>query len=87
MVGNELVIRYGLYHPLVIPLRNIAKIQLHDEYVARAQCVKRYNYAGNPNVKIELAEPQGAVEYIFTGLDNPEQFISAVINCSGANEY
>ncbi|MCG7563083.1 PH domain-containing protein [Pseudoalteromonas sp. McH1-42] len=87
LVGNELVIRYGLFHSFVIPLRNIAKIQSHDEYVARAQCVKRYNYAGNPNVKIELAEPQGAVEYIFIGLDNPEQFISAVKKRVGANEH
>ncbi|MCF2911193.1 hypothetical protein L1285_23110 [Pseudoalteromonas sp. DL2-H2.2] len=80
LVGNELVIRYGLYHSFIIPLNNIANIQQHDEYVARAQHIKRYNYSGNPNVKIELKVPQGAVESVFIGLDNPGQFISAVVD-------
>ncbi|WP_240479540.1 hypothetical protein [Pseudoalteromonas rubra] len=80
LVGNELVIRYGLYHSFIIPLNNIANIQLHDEYVARAQHIKRYNYSGNPNVKIELKVPQDAVESAFIGLDNPGQFISTIAN-------
>lgn len=79
LVGNGLFIRYGLYQPFVIPLGNIAKIHKNIEFVKRSRFVKRYNYSGFPNVEIELIEPVGKVKSVFIGLDNAEQFISAVL--------
>ncbi|MCG9761875.1 hypothetical protein L1D50_22750 [Pseudoalteromonas sp. Isolate6] len=78
LVGNHLFIRYGLYQPLAIPLSNIEKIQKNMEFVKRARSIKRYNYSGYPNVEIELIEPVGSVKNIFVGVDDADQFISAV---------
>ena len=79
LVGNNLFIRYGLYQPLVIPLDNIAKIIKNTEFVKRSRFVKRYNYSGYPNVEIELIDPAGKVKSVYIGVDNAEQFISAVL--------
>ncbi|WP_100642771.1 PH domain-containing protein [Alteromonas facilis] len=78
IVGNTLVIRYGLFQPLVIPIEKIASIQKSNEFIARSKSVKRYNYAGYPNVNIALTEPMGSVTHIFIGVDNAEHFISAL---------
>ncbi|GEA06921.1 hypothetical protein KUL42_16820 [Alteromonas sp. KUL42] len=78
LVGSNLVIRYGLYQPLTIPINNIAKVEKNSEFVKRSRSVKRYNYAGFPNVAIKLAEPMGKIERIVIGVDNAEEFISAI---------
>lgn len=79
LVGNKLFVRYGLYQPLVISLEKIANVEKNNEFVFRSKFVKRYNYSGNPNVKIELTEPVGKVKSVFIGVDSAEQFISAVL--------
>jgi hypothetical protein len=79
IVGDQLIIRYGLYQPLVIPLGKIADVEKNTEFVFRSKTVKRYNYSGNPNVKIEMTEPVGDVRHVFIGVDRAEQFISAVL--------
>ena len=80
LVGNNLFVRYGLYQPLVIPLENITKVERNNEFVPRSKFVKRYNYSGNPNIKIQLSEPLGSVNSIFIGVDNAEYFISALLD-------
>lgn len=78
LVGTNLVIRYGLYQPLTIPFSNIAKIEKNSDFVKRSRSVKRYNYAGFPNVAIDLVQPMGKVERIVIGIDSAERFISAI---------
>ena len=80
LVCNKLFVRYGLFQPLVIPLENIVKIDRNDEFVPRSKFIKRYNYTGNPNIRIELSEPLGSVNSILIGVDNPEFFISALLD-------
>ena len=79
LVGNKLCIRYGLYQPLVLQLSNIASIDHNVKFVSRSSSIKRYNYSGNPNVKIDLIEPVNGVNSVFIGVDDPEHFISAVL--------
>lgn len=75
---NALVIRYGIYRPLSIPLKNIARIRRCNEFVKRSKLVKRYNYSGVPNVAIELVAPEGHVRQVYIGVDKPESLIAAV---------
>ncbi|TQF71367.1 hypothetical protein [Pseudoalteromonas luteoviolacea] len=76
--GDDLIIRYGLYQPLKVPLSNIKDIKGNDVFVAREKSIKRYVYSGVPNIKIVLAEPIGEVEKIFIGVDNPHSFIESI---------
>ncbi|WP_462163323.1 hypothetical protein [Pseudoalteromonas xiamenensis] len=77
---NKLFIHYGLYQPLVIPLDNVVKVEKNNEFVPRSKFVERYNYSGNPNIRIELSETLGSVSSIFIGLDNAEYFILALLD-------
>lgn len=80
LLSNKLIVRYGLYQPMVIPLTNVRKIIKCNEFVKRAKFVKRFNYSGSPNVVIELVEPKGAIKNVYIGVDQPELFISAIQN-------
>ncbi|VAW45595.1 hypothetical protein MNBD_GAMMA02-1353 [hydrothermal vent metagenome] len=75
---DNLIIRYGLYAPLIIPLGNIASIENNQAYVPRSKQVKRYNYAGTANVVITLIQPEGSVQSIYLGVDSPVTLIEAV---------
>ena len=75
---DELIIRYGLYTPLVIPVTQITSIEKHSDYVPRSKRIKRYNYAGNPNVVITLNRAEGGVKTVYLGVDNPEALINAI---------
>ncbi|WP_258406094.1 hypothetical protein [Shewanella aegiceratis] len=75
---NDLVIRCGLYSPLVIPLGNISRVVSNQAFVKRSSQVKRYNYAGIPNVEISLSEPIGQLEKVYLGVDDPGAFIQAI---------
>ncbi|MCB1605512.1 MAG: hypothetical protein KDI71_00845 [Xanthomonadales bacterium] len=76
--GQQLIIRFGIYSALTIPLSNVAAIRAHNQPVRRAGHLRRYNYAGSPNVAIELAEPQGKISSVYLGMDAPEQLIRAI---------
>ena len=78
LLQDKLIIRYGLYAPMVIALNNIASIEINDEYIPRSKDLKRYNYAGNPNVVIHLVRPDGDVKRVYMGVDNPVALIQAV---------
>ncbi len=75
---NNLIIRCGLYAQLVIPLSQISDIEINQRYIARAQHIKRYNYAGIPNVAITLVQPMGLLQKVYLGVDNPRALIDAV---------
>ena len=55
-------------------------LSVRFKFVSRSKFVKRYNYSGNPNIRIELSEPLGSVNSIVIGVDNAEHFISASLD-------
>ncbi|WP_428618564.1 hypothetical protein [Shewanella sp.] len=75
---NELIIRCGLSSPMVIPLSNILHVAPNQAFVRRSKQIKRYNYAGIPNVEISLIRPMKQVERVYLGVDDPEGFILAM---------
>ena len=72
--NQQLIIRYGLFAPLVIPFDQIKTITEHHEAVARAKNTKRFNQFGCPNVAVNTT---GGLE-IYLGLNNPKFFIESV---------
>ena len=80
LTANELIIRYGIYQSLVIPLSNIAAVMPHAAYVQRAKNVKRYNSSGVPNVAIELKPSSdgrdNVLQTIYLGIDQPNVFLN-----------
>lgn len=76
--NNNLYIRYGIYSMRVIALDNIACIARHSGYVARAYNNKRYNFAGHPNVAIELRQSDNTIKYLYLGVDQPQAFIDCI---------
>ena len=81
---NKIIVRYGLYPSLHIPVSNIDKIEAHSRFVGRASGVKRFNYSGVPNVGIKLYAPINGKHTIYLGVDSPEVFISSVKQIQGA---
>lgn len=78
LVGDALVIRYGIYQPMTIPLSNIESISRWSEPVKRSKTIKQYNYFGVPNVAIDLVKPDGNVKTIYLGIDSAHTLIQAV---------
>jgi len=76
---DKLVIRYGLYTPVTIALKNIASIEPNRNYIPRSKKVKRYNYAGTPNITITLVQSIGQIKKIYIGVDNPVALIDEVV--------
>lgn len=79
LAGDNLIIRYGLSQPITIPLQNIQKVYRNKEVIRRSSECKRYNFAGTPNIVIELSDPMGRIKTIYLGVDEPEMFISTVL--------
>lgn len=76
--SNDLIIRFGLYQPLIIPFANIANISKSHDLIRRTKDTKRYNYSGVPNIEIELIKPIGHIKKVYLGVDQPESLIQAV---------
>ncbi|AWF81232.1 hypothetical protein BTJ40_10600 [Microbulbifer sp. A4B17] len=76
--NGYLVIRFGLMNRRSIALDDIQSITQNSVYIPRSKTVKRYNFSGNPNVVIELKNRAGQVRYIYIGVDQPTELISAV---------
>ncbi|WP_100657472.1 hypothetical protein [Alteromonas flava] len=74
ITGSELLIRVGLYPTYRVTLTNVQSVSINRERVARQRHIKRYNYAGVPNVVIRLKQPQGQISAIYLGLDDPKAF-------------
>ena len=75
---RELIIRVGIYQPLYVPLSMIKRIEENHKFISRDKGIKRCNYAGVPNVRIELTEPVKGIHTLYLGLDTPNSFIAAV---------
>jgi len=76
--GDRLFIRMGIYQPYEVELSNIQSICSHSEVVRRQKNIKRYNYAGNPNVCIRLKQPVDGIDTVYLGVDLPHQLIDSV---------
>jgi hypothetical protein len=51
---EQLIIRYELYNPLYINLRDIKEVSINNHTIARKKHINRFNLMGAPNVKLEL---------------------------------
>ncbi len=85
--GDALVIRYGVFVDLRLPLDDIASVQADRVAVPRRQPGSlRCCEAGIPNVRIELARPldltgvlgRHRIERIHLGVDEPARFIACL---------
>ncbi|MBV34277.1 MAG: hypothetical protein CMP47_02275 [Rickettsiales bacterium] len=71
IISDSLIIRYGIYNPLTVPLNHIDSVSYNSGYIPRASLVKRYNLAGTPNIELKLISGK----LIYLGLDSPQAFI------------
>lgn len=76
--GNNIIVRYGLYPSLTISIHNIAAISANTGFIKRSRYIKRFNYAGVPNVEILLHEPMNGRKAIYLGVNSPCRFIHCV---------
>ena len=76
--GNYIIVRYGLYPSLTISIHNIAAISANTGFIKRSRYIKRFNYAGVPNVEILLHEPMNGRKAIYLGVNSPCRFIHCV---------
>lgn len=74
ITDTNIIIRYGVWHPLVIQFSDIETIQRSSGFIKRSSNIRRFNLSGLPNVKIALKSGK----YIYLGLDSPDSFISDV---------
>ncbi|MCH2190396.1 MAG: hypothetical protein MK188_05680 [Gammaproteobacteria bacterium] len=82
--GSNLIIRYGLYAPFIIPMDNLLEIQPNNAFVKRSSNVKRFNYFGAPNVAIKLCSPINGKTEVYLGVNSPEAFINTVKHAKNA---
>ncbi len=81
LTKDKPIIRYGLYNPLEIPFEAIEFINQNTKRVFRKNNIKRFNYAGNPNVVIGIRNAD--YQKVYLGLDDPQKFIDSVTNQIG----
>ena len=75
---SMLIIRYGLSNPIEIPLTDVVSASHHNEYVKRASHLKRFNYAGVPNVKLVVKPKRSQITEYYLGVDDPQQLVNTV---------
>ena len=73
-INRQLIIRYGLFAPLLLSFEDIVSVSENSVSIPRAKAYKRYNLFGSPNVKI--TDQQGH-DY-FLGLNQAAVFIEAL---------
>jgi hypothetical protein len=77
--GDYLITRYALWPPVRVKLATIRSVRAHHGYVARSAQHRRFNYAGCPNLYLQLdSNGSGEQRDVYLGLDDPEQFIAAL---------
>ncbi|NVJ66505.1 MAG: hypothetical protein HWE16_08440 [Gammaproteobacteria bacterium] len=82
---NRLYIRFGIYNSKEINLENIESITKSSSLIKRNKSIKRYNFAGNPNIRIQLKQSYNNIDKIYLGLDKPEEFIGVLNSYSSKN--
>lgn len=76
---EQLIIRYELYNPLYINLRDIKEVSINNHTIARKKHIKRFNLLGVPNVKIELENSEKyGFHTVYLGVNLPDQFVSYI---------
>lgn len=75
---DNLIVRYGLFHPFIITFSNISDISTNTTFVKRAKGIKRFNYSGVPNVKIKLHSPINGKHAVYLGVDSPDLLIETI---------
>ena len=80
LTQTHLIVRYGIYNPLYIPLDNIETVSPHNEFVPRSNEVNRYNFSGVPNIEIKLIKQIDKKSKIYLGVDDPSSLINALSN-------
>ena len=76
LTQTHLIVRYGIYNPLYIPLDNIETVSPHHEFVPRSNEVNRYNFSGVPNIEIKLRNPIGRKSKVYLGVDSPSMLLN-----------
>ena len=66
-----IIVRYGLWNPLKIPLSKIKHVQPNSKFIRRSSNVNRFNLSGNPNIEIKL----NSGKFIYLGVDSPNEFL------------
>lgn len=79
---THLIVRYGIYNPLYIPLDNIETVSPHHEFVPRSNEVNRYNFSGVPNIEIKLRSPISGKSTIYLGIENPSMLLNSLRKAS-----
>jgi hypothetical protein len=74
IVPDSIIVRYGMWNPLIITLSDIDYIQYNSKFIHRSSNVSRFNLAGNPNIEIKL----NSGKFIYLGVDAPNEFILAI---------
>lgn len=74
IVPDSIIVRYGIWNPLIIALTEINQIQPNSNFIRRSGNVNRFNLAGNPNIEIKL----NSGKLIYLGVDSPNEFISTI---------
>ncbi len=89
---NDVVIRYGVFNPYRVPLAAIQTVSPSTGFIRRAKHIKRFNFAGDPNIVITLNTRVTGTDChtLYLGLDNPGLFIEQLNGyCKGeaVNNY
>ena len=74
IVSDSIIVRYGIWNPLIITLNEINHIKPNSNFIRRSGNVNRFNMAGNPNIEIKL----NSGKLIYLGVDSPIEFISTI---------
>lgn len=83
LLNSDLIIRYGLNNPFIVPVNTIKDISLIDnekEVEASSKNIIHYNYFGEPNALIELKQSIKGIDKIYLSVDSPNKFISDLGN-------
>ncbi len=71
---NGITIRYGLFNSLYISKDELVGVGPNHSFIRRKSAYKRYNYAGVPNVRIDLIGNRS----IYVGVNEPTRFIGNI---------
>ena len=74
IVPDSIIVRYGMWNPLIIILSDIDYIQYNSKFIRRSSNISRFNLAGNPNIEIKL----NSGKFVYLGVDAPNEFILAI---------
>lgn len=75
---DKIIIRCGVFNAREVALANVKSIGEINDSIPRSKIVKEYDFSGYPNIVINLVEPDGYIEQICLGVDDPKTFMAVV---------